>query len=64
MIKHVMRKEFTDLLRDNRFRWCSILVGALLVVSLGHGLLESRKVRQEHAAAQAPARDHWAQQGE
>ncbi len=64
MIRHIARKEFTDVLRDGRFRWCSILVGSLLLVSLAHGWDQTRKARQEHAAAQATAREHWESQGE
>ena len=63
-MKHIVRKEFTDVLRDGRFRWCSVLVGALLLVSLGHGWVQARDAQQEHAAAQATARDHWESQGE
>ena len=52
MIRHIIRKEFTDVVRDGRFRWCSILVGSLLLVSLGHGWVESQKVQRERQAAQ------------
>ena len=64
MIKHIVRKEFTDVVRDGRFRWCAALVGALLLVSLGHGWVQSRQAQQELAAAQATAREHWESQGE
>ena len=64
MIKHIVRKEFADVVRDGRFRWCSILVGSLLLISLGHGWVQARKSQQEHAAAQATAREHWETQGE
>ena len=64
MTRHIIRKEFTDMLRDGRFRWCSILVGALLLVSLGHGWVQAREAQQELAAAQATAREHWESQGE
>ena len=64
MIRHIVRKEFTDVLRDGRFRWCSVLVGALLVVSLGHGWVQARSAQEERAAAQATAREHWESQGE
>ena len=63
-MKHIVRKEFTDVLRDGRFRWCAVLVGALLLVALGHGWVQGRNAQQEHAAAQATARDHWESQGE
>ncbi len=64
MIKHIVRKEFADVVRDGRFRWCSILVGSLLLISLGHGWVQARKSQQEHAAAQSTAREHWETQGE
>ena len=64
MIKHIARKEFTDVVRDGRFRWCAALVGALLLVSLGHGWVQARQAEEELAAAQATARDHWESQGE
>ena len=64
MIKHIVRKEFTDMVRDGRFRWCAALVGALLLVSLGHGWIQARQAQEELAAAQATARDHWESQGE
>ncbi len=63
-MKHIARKEFTDIVRDGRFRWCSILVGALLLVSLGHGWMQAQSAQREHAAAQATAREHWESQGE
>ena len=64
MIKHIARKEFTDVVRDGRFRWCAALVGALLLVSAGHGWVQSRQAQEELAAAQATAREHWESQGE
>ncbi len=64
MIRHIVRKEFTDMVRDGRFRWCSILVGSLLLISLGHGWVQARKVQRQHAAAQATAREHWETQSD
>ena len=64
MIRHIVRKEFTDLLRDGRFRWCAAIVGVLLLVSLGSGLVETRRAEAAHSAAQETARDHWESQGE
>ena len=63
MIKHIVRKEFTDVVRDGRFRWCAALVGALLLVSLGHGWVQARQAQEELAAAQTTAREHWESQG-
>ena len=64
MIKHIVRKEFSDVVRDGRFRWCAALVGALLLVSLGHGWVQARQAQEEIVAAQATAREHWESQGE
>ncbi len=64
MIRTIARKEFTDLLRDGRFRWAAALVGALLLVSLGAGWVQADRAAREHAAAQATARDHWESQGD
>ncbi len=64
MIRHIVRKEFADVVRDGRFRWCSILVGSLLLISLGHGWVQARKVQRQHAAAQATAREHWETQSD
>jgi ABC-2 type transport system permease protein len=64
MIRHIVRKEFTDLLRDGRFRWCAAIVGALLLVSLGSGWVETRRAEAAHSAAQETAREHWESQGE
>ena len=64
MILNIARKELRDLVRDGRFRWSSILVGALLLVSLGHGWVQAREAEREHATAQATAREHWESQGE
>ena len=64
MIRHIVKKEFTDLLRDGRFRWCAGIVGVLLLVSLGSGWVETRRAEAAHAAARDTAREHWESQGE
>ena len=64
MIMRIARKEFTDLVRDGRFRWSATLVGAFLLVSLGAGWLHVRDARAQLEAAQATARTHWESQGE
>ena len=64
MIRHIVRKEFTDLLRDGRFRWCAAIVGVLLLVSLGSGWVETRRAEAAHSAARDTAREHWESQGE
>ena len=62
MIRHVVRKEFTDIVRDGRFRWCAAIVGVLLLVSLGHGWGQAVESQAERDAAQTTARDHWESQ--
>ncbi len=64
MIRHIVKKEFTDFLRDGRFRWCAAIVGALLLVSLGSGFVETRRAERAHSAARETAREHWESQGE
>ncbi len=64
MIRRIVRKEFTDLLRDGRFRWCAAIVGILLLVSLGSGWVETRRAEAAQMAAQETARDHWESQGD
>ncbi len=64
MITRIARKEFSDLLRDGRFRIGAVVVGLLLFVSLGAGWVHVRDARAQLEAAQATARDHWDSQGE
>ena len=64
MVTRIARKEFTDLLRDGRFRFSALMVGSLLLVSLGAGWMQVRSARAQLEAAQATARDHWDSQGE
>ena len=64
MTRRIARKEFTDLIRDGRFRFSALMVGSLLLVSLGAGWVEVRSARAQLEAAQATARDHWDSQGD
>lgn len=64
MITQIARKEFTDLLRDGRFRFSALIVGALLLVSLGVSWTQVRAASAQLEAAEATARDHWDSQGE
>jgi ABC-2 type transport system permease protein len=64
MIKTIARKEFTELLRDGRFRWTALIVFALLLVSLGLGWKNYTTVKREKDAAQADSRKTWENQGE
>lgn len=64
MIKTIARKEFTELLRDGRFRWTTLIIFALLLVSLGLGWKNYSTVKREKEAAQADSRKTWENQGE
>jgi ABC-2 type transport system permease protein len=64
MIKTIAKKEFTELLRDGRFRWTALIVFALLLVSLGLGWKNYTTVKREKDSAQADSRKAWENQGE
>jgi len=64
MIRRIARKEFTELLRDGRFRWTALIVFALLLVSLGLGWKNYSTVKREQDAAQMDSRKTWENQGE
>ncbi|MCG8468936.1 MAG: DUF3526 domain-containing protein [Gemmatimonadetes bacterium] len=51
-------------MRDGRFRWAALLVGALLLVALGAGWMHVQEARAQHETARATAREHWDSQGE
>lgn len=64
MIYRIARKEFTEFLRDGRFRWTALVVFTLLVVSLALGWKNYTTVKREKQAAQADSRQTWENQGE
>ena len=64
MIARIARKELSDLLRDGRFRFSALMVGALLLASIGAGWVQVQAARSQLEAAQATARDHWESQGD
>lgn len=64
MITKIARKEFTELLRDGRFRWTAVIVLGLLLVSLGLGWKNYTTVKREQESAQAESRRTWENQGE
>ncbi|HXG64363.1 MAG TPA: ABC transporter permease subunit [Blastocatellia bacterium] len=63
MIARIARKEFTEMVRDGRFRWAAAVVFGLLLVSLVMGWKGYREVKAQHEAAQAETREHWLDQG-
>ena len=64
MILKIAKKEFTELLRDGRFRWTALIVFALLLVSLGLGWKNYSTVKRDKESAQADSRKTWENQGE
>ena len=62
MIIRIARKEFTEMLRDGRFRWAAAIVFALLLASVVMGGKHYRDVKRQHDLAQAETRDQWLRQ--
>jgi ABC-2 type transport system permease protein len=63
MVLTIARKEFTEMIRDGRFRWMSAIVLLLLLTSLALGWKHYLQAQAEHGAAQAASRDTWINQG-
>jgi ABC-2 type transport system permease protein len=63
MIIRIARKEFTELIRDGRFRLAGAIVFALLVVALLTGWKRYVDVSRQHAVALQTQRDLWLGQG-
>jgi ABC-2 type transport system permease protein len=62
MVTRIARKEFTEMLRDGRFRWAAAIVFALLLAAIVMGAKHHREVKQQHDLAQAETRDQWLRQ--
>lgn len=62
MITRIAHKEFTDMLRDGRFRWAAALVFTLLLTALALGWKHHREVKRQHDLAQAETREQWLKQ--
>jgi ABC-2 type transport system permease protein len=63
MIFTIARKEFTEIVRDGRFRWISAIVLMLLAGALVSGWQEVRAARQAIVAARAAEDAVWLDQG-
>lgn len=64
MIKHIAKKEFTEMIRDGRFRWSALIVLGLLLASLAFGWKNYMTVNREQSAAQTQSRTDWENQGQ
>lgn len=62
MVLRIARKEFTDMLRDGRFRWATGLLLALLTVATVTGVRSVHDVAREHDAAADAMRGFWVAQ--
>lgn len=63
MIAKIARKEFTEMLRDGRFRVAAAIIFTLLLVSLLMGWTHFRSVNAQHETAQRTTREQWLNQG-
>jgi ABC-2 type transport system permease protein len=62
MITQIARKEFTEILRDGRFRWAAAIVFVLLLASVVMGGKHYRDVKRQHDLARAETREQWLRQ--
>ena len=62
MIVRIARKEFTEMLRDGRFRGAAVIVFALLLAAVTMGGKHYREVKRQHDLAQAETREQWLRQ--
>lgn len=63
MILAIARKEWTELLRDGRFRGAAVLVFLLATVGVAVGTQHVRSARAERAEGARLTRQHWLEQG-
>ncbi len=63
MILRIVRKEFTEMWRDGRFRLAAGIVLGLLLLALGLGWAGARQAERERAEADRADRAEWLAQG-
>jgi ABC-2 type transport system permease protein len=63
MITRIASKEFTEMVRDGRFRWAAAIIFTLLTVSLLTGWRHHAEVRRQQTDAQESQRAFWLNQG-
>jgi len=62
MISRIARKEFTEMLRDGRFRLLAGMVLVISILALAAGWKNYAELSRQHAAAQQETRDQWLKQ--
>lgn len=62
MIRTIVRKEFTELLRDGRFCWAAAIVLALLAVAVLAGARYQRDLVAQQRSAQSTEQSRWYKQ--
>jgi ABC-2 type transport system permease protein len=64
MVGTIARKELTDAMRDGRFRWASLILTALMLLSAGAAWRGRSVAERERAAAAHVIDEAWVNQGE
>ncbi|MDX2142637.1 MAG: ABC transporter permease subunit [Rhodospirillaceae bacterium] len=64
MIGIVARKEFTETLRDGRFKWTAAIMALLLLTALASGWQRYAAYAEMQAAAQGTSNTQWLKQGD
>jgi ABC-2 type transport system permease protein len=64
MIGVVARKEFTEILRDGRFKWTAAIMALLLITALATGWQRYAAYAEMQAAAQGVSNTQWLKQGD
>jgi ABC-2 type transport system permease protein len=59
VITRIAKKEMTEMFRDGRFQLAAVIVGVLLVASLGAGWKQYQTLKAEHETAQRAERVNW-----
>jgi ABC-2 type transport system permease protein len=64
MIGVVARKEFTEIIRDGRFKWTAIIMVMLLLTAMATGWQKYAAYSEIQAAAQGKTNTQWLKQGD
>jgi ABC-2 type transport system permease protein len=59
----IARKEFTEMLRDGRVKWCGGVILALLAMAFLAGWARHEDLSRQHRMAKEATRQHWLTQG-